>query len=171
MRSGIGAGLYAQSPAAQLVRVLCWQAACEAVSLSTRCAASGSCIATEPATPGGDDLKGHDLWRLKITLSEAFVLRENLGLSYQALSDAAAASPGAMLVAGQLLPGAGSPANNDYKPGFAPALMLKDFKLPRDATHSDHAHTALGAKALRRLRGKRKGCIRLLRITNFIRPR
>jgi 3-hydroxyisobutyrate dehydrogenase len=40
-----------------------------------------------------------------------------------------------------------SPANNQYKPGFAAALMLKDLKLAREAAASVKAHTALGAHA------------------------
>jgi 3-hydroxyisobutyrate dehydrogenase len=40
-----------------------------------------------------------------------------------------------------------SPANNGYKAGFAAALMLKDLKLAREAAHSVHAATALGAHA------------------------
>ena len=56
-----------------------------------------------------------------------------------------------MLVADELLPGAGpgagQPANNGYKPGFTAALMLKDLKLAREAAHSVKANTALGEQA------------------------
>ena len=58
---------------------------------------------------------------------------------------------GPVLVADQLLPGAGAgagePANNGYKPGFAAALMLKDLKLAREAAHSVHASTVIGGRA------------------------
>ena len=40
-----------------------------------------------------------------------------------------------------------SPANRDYAPGFAAALMLKDLKLSQDAAASASAHTPLGAAA------------------------
>jgi 3-hydroxyisobutyrate dehydrogenase len=40
-----------------------------------------------------------------------------------------------------------SPANHDYKPGFAASLMLKDLALSQDAAMSAGAHTALGAHA------------------------
>ena len=40
-----------------------------------------------------------------------------------------------------------SPANNDYKPGFAAALMLKDLKLAQEAALSSGANTPLGAEA------------------------
>lgn len=40
-----------------------------------------------------------------------------------------------------------SPANNDYKPGFASALMLKDLKLAQEAAQAAGASTPLGAAA------------------------
>jgi 3-hydroxyisobutyrate dehydrogenase len=40
-----------------------------------------------------------------------------------------------------------SPANNDYKPGFAAALMLKDLLLSQEAASACGANTALGAYA------------------------
>ena len=40
-----------------------------------------------------------------------------------------------------------SPANRDYKPGFAAALMLKDLKLAQEAAQSAGAVTPLGAEA------------------------
>ncbi len=40
-----------------------------------------------------------------------------------------------------------SPANNDYKPGFAAALMLKDLKLAQEAALAAGAATPLGAQA------------------------
>jgi 3-hydroxyisobutyrate dehydrogenase len=41
-----------------------------------------------------------------------------------------------------------SPANRDYKPGFAGALMLKDLGLAQAAAASTGASTPLGARAL-----------------------
>jgi 3-hydroxyisobutyrate dehydrogenase len=40
-----------------------------------------------------------------------------------------------------------SPANNDYKPGFATALMLKDLRLSQEAARAAGASTPLGAHA------------------------
>jgi 3-hydroxyisobutyrate dehydrogenase len=86
-----------------------------------------------------------------IAVSEAFVLGEKLGLSHQALFDVASASSGQCWSLTTYCPVPGpvpaSPANNDYKPGFAAALMLKDLKLAREAAQSVHADTALGAQA------------------------
>jgi 3-hydroxyisobutyrate dehydrogenase len=46
-------------------------------------------------------------------------------------------------------PGVGpqSPADNDYKPGFAAELMLKDLGLSQDAAMSCDADTPMGALA------------------------
>ncbi|MEO1798512.1 MAG: NAD-binding protein, partial [Pseudomonadota bacterium] len=46
-------------------------------------------------------------------------------------------------------PGIGpqSPADNDYQPGFAAALMLKDLRLSQDAADACDADTPLGAAA------------------------
>jgi 3-hydroxyisobutyrate dehydrogenase len=40
-----------------------------------------------------------------------------------------------------------SPANNDYKPGFASALMVKDLTLAQDAAKAAGAATPLGRHA------------------------
>src|SRR3984885_4850244 len=86
-----------------------------------------------------------------IAVSEAFVLGEKLGLSHEALFDVASASSGQCWSLTSYCPVPGpvpaSPANNDYKPGFAAALMLKDLKLAHAAAQSVHAHTTLGAQA------------------------
>ena len=86
-----------------------------------------------------------------IAVSEAFVLGEKLGLSHQALFDVASASSGQCWSLTSYCPVPGpvpaSPANNDYKPGFAAALMLKDLKLAKAAADSVKANTALGAQA------------------------
>ena len=75
-----------------------------------------------------------------IALGEAFVMGEKLGLSHQALFDVASASSGQCWALTSYCPVPGpvpaSPANNDYKPGFAAALMLKDLKLAREAAKS-----------------------------------
>ena len=86
-----------------------------------------------------------------IAVSEAFVLGEKLGLSHQALFDVASTSSGQCwsLTSYCPVPGpvATSPANNDYSPGFASALMLKDLKLSQAAADSAGADTALGRHA------------------------
>lgn len=86
-----------------------------------------------------------------IAVGEAFVLGEKLGLSHQALFDVASASSGQCWSLTSYCPVPGpvpaSPANNDYKPGFAAALMLKDLKLARAAAESVGAQTAIGAHA------------------------
>jgi len=86
-----------------------------------------------------------------IAVSEAFVLGEKLGLSHQALFDVASASSGQCWSLTSYCPVPGpvpaSPANNNYKPGFAAALMLKDLKLAREAAETVKAKTALGAHA------------------------
>ena len=86
-----------------------------------------------------------------IAVSEAFVLGEKLGLSHQALFDVASASSGQCWSLTSYCPVPGpvpaSPANNDYKPGFAAALMLKDLKLAAEAAQSVKAKTMLGTQA------------------------
>jgi len=86
-----------------------------------------------------------------IAVSEAFVLGEKLGLSHQALFDVASASSGQCWSLTSYCPVPGpvpaSPANNDYKPGFAASLMLKDLKLAREAAQAVHVENALGAHA------------------------
>jgi len=86
-----------------------------------------------------------------IAVGEAFVLGEKLGLSHQALFDVASVSSGQCWSLTTYCPVPGpvpaSPANNDYKPGFAGALMLKDLKLSQEAADASGAMTPLGAKA------------------------
>lgn len=86
-----------------------------------------------------------------IGVSEAFSLAEKLGLSHQALFDVASTSSGQCwsLTTYCPVPGpvATSPANNEYKPGFAAALMLKDLRLSQEAAKAAGAATPLGAHA------------------------
>ena len=86
-----------------------------------------------------------------IGVAEAFVLAEKLGLSHQALYDVASTSSGQCWSLTTYCPVPGpvpaSPANRDYKPGFAAALMLKDLKLAQEAAQSAGAVTPLGAEA------------------------
>lgn len=87
-----------------------------------------------------------------IATCEGFILAERLGLTHQALFDVVSNSSGnswAMStycpVPGPVL---GSPANRDYAPGFAAALMAKDLGLAQEAAEGAGAKTPLGAQAL-----------------------
>src|ERR1700746_2719771 len=86
-----------------------------------------------------------------IAVSEAFALAEKLGLSHQALFDVASTSSGQCWSLTSYCPVPGpvptSPANNDYKPGFASALMVKDLTLAQDAARAAGASTPLGKHA------------------------
>jgi 3-hydroxyisobutyrate dehydrogenase len=86
-----------------------------------------------------------------IAVSEAFALAEKLGLSHQALFDVASTSSGQCWALTNYSPVPGlvptSPANNEYKPGFAAALMVKDLTLAQDAAKAAGAATPLGKHA------------------------
>ncbi len=86
-----------------------------------------------------------------IATCEAFVLAEKLGLSAQALYDVASTSSGQSWSLTTYCPFPGpapdSPANRDYKPGFAAALMLKDLRLAQEAAAAVGAVTPIGAQA------------------------
>jgi 3-hydroxyisobutyrate dehydrogenase len=86
-----------------------------------------------------------------IGVGEAFALAEKLGLSHQALFDVASTSSGQCWSINTYCPVPGpvptSPANNDYKPGFAVDLMLKDLKLAQEAAQANGAITPMGAQA------------------------
>lgn len=87
-----------------------------------------------------------------IATAEAFVLAETLGLSHQALFEVMSKSSGQSwsLTTYCPVPGPvpGSPANRDYAPGFAAALMVKDLGLAQQAAAETGAATPMGAKAL-----------------------
>ncbi len=86
-----------------------------------------------------------------IALGEAFALAEKLGLSHQAVFDVVSTSSGQCWALTSYCPVPGpvptSPANNDYKPGFATALMVKDLTLAQDAAKASGAATPLGKQA------------------------
>ncbi len=86
-----------------------------------------------------------------VAVAEAFVLAEKLGLSHQAMFDVAANASGQCWSLTSYCPVPGlvpaSPANNEYRPGFATALMLKDLRLAAGAAKSAGANTALGQHA------------------------
>ncbi len=86
-----------------------------------------------------------------IATAEAFVLAEKLGLSHRALFDAASISSGQSWSLTTYCPvpemTPASPANNDYRPGFMTALMLKDLRLAQEAAAHAGAASPLGAVA------------------------
>ncbi|MET7911692.1 3-hydroxyisobutyrate dehydrogenase [Streptomyces avermitilis] len=85
-----------------------------------------------------------------IAVSEAFVLGESLGLSHQALYDVASTASGQCWALSVNCPVPGpvpaSPANRDYLPGFAAALMAKDLGLAANAVRSGGVHAELGLR-------------------------
>ena len=87
-----------------------------------------------------------------IGVCEALVLAEKLGLDHQKLYDISSQSSGSCWSLNTYCPVPGpvpaSPANNDYKPGFAAAMMEKDLKLAQTAAQSAGAATPMGAAAL-----------------------
>ena len=82
---------------------------------------------------------------------EAFSLAGRLGLSQSALFDVVSTSSGSCWSVNTYcpVPGVGpqSPADNDYKPGFAATLMLKDLSLSQQAARDTDAATPLGQHA------------------------
>ena len=86
-----------------------------------------------------------------IGVAEGFCLGEKLGLSHQALFDVVSTATGSCWSVNTYCPVPGpvptSPANNDFKPGFATALMAKDLTLAQNATLQAGASTPMGAEA------------------------
>jgi len=86
-----------------------------------------------------------------IGVCEAFVLAEKLGLDAQKLFDISSTASGQCWSLTSYCPVPGplpsSPANRDYQPGFAAAMMLKDLKLAQEAASTSGAATPLGAEA------------------------
>jgi len=87
----------------------------------------------------------------QIAVGEAFVLAEKLGLSAQSLFDVITGATGNCWAVHTNCPVPGpvptSPANNDFKPGFATALMNKDIGLAMDAVKSTGSTAPLGSHA------------------------
>ncbi len=88
-----------------------------------------------------------------IATAEAFGLADRLGLDRQKLFDIARVSSGQSWALTSYCPVPGpvpaSPANRDYQPGFAAALMLKDLSLAQQAADGVGAPTPLGTGAAR----------------------
>jgi 3-hydroxyisobutyrate dehydrogenase len=87
----------------------------------------------------------------QIAVGEAFVLAQKLGLSAQALFDVITGATGNCWAVHTNCPVPGpvptSPANNDFKPGFATALMNKDLGLAMAAVASTATSAPLGSHA------------------------
>jgi 3-hydroxyisobutyrate dehydrogenase len=87
----------------------------------------------------------------QIAVGEAFVLAEKLGLSAQSLFDVITGATGNCWAVHTNCPVPGpvptSPANNDFKAGFATALMNKDIGLAMDAVNSTGSAAPLGSHA------------------------
>ncbi|WFE76424.1 3-hydroxyisobutyrate dehydrogenase [Roseinatronobacter sp. S2] len=82
---------------------------------------------------------------------EAFALADKLGLDRARMFDVVSTSSGYSWSMNAYCPAPGigpqSPADNDYKPGFAAELMLKDLRLSQQAAESVDAPTPIGARA------------------------
>lgn len=83
-----------------------------------------------------------------IATCEAFALADKLGLDRQKMFDVVSTSSGYSWTMNAYCPAPGvgpqSPADNDYKPGFAAELMLKDLRLSQQAAESADADTPMG---------------------------
>jgi 3-hydroxyisobutyrate dehydrogenase len=86
-----------------------------------------------------------------IATCEAFALADKIGLDRAKLYDVASTSSGSSWTMNAYTPAPGvgvqSPADNDYKPGFAAELMLKDLRLSQQAAQSVDADTPMGQLA------------------------
>ncbi|MGP5688739.1 3-hydroxyisobutyrate dehydrogenase [Glutamicibacter ardleyensis] len=86
-----------------------------------------------------------------IGAAEAFVLGERLGLEHQALYDVISSASGQCWAVTTNCPVPGpvptSPANRDYQPGFAAALMAKDLGLASSALDNTQTDAKLGSLA------------------------
>jgi 3-hydroxyisobutyrate dehydrogenase len=86
-----------------------------------------------------------------IAVSEGFNLAAKLGLEAQKLYDISSTATARCWSLNDYCPAPGpvpaSPANRDYQPGFAAALMLKDLRIAMEAAQAAGAHTPMGAQA------------------------
>ncbi|MEM7739597.1 MAG: 3-hydroxyisobutyrate dehydrogenase [Pseudomonadota bacterium] len=86
-----------------------------------------------------------------IATCEAFNLAEKLGLDAQTFFDIVSTASGQCWSVTTYCPAPGpvpsAPSNNDYKPGFAVDLMLKDLRLASGAADAIGAPTQFGALA------------------------
>ena len=117
-----------------------------------------------------------------IGVCEAFALADRMGLDRKAMFDVVSTSSGSCWSINTYcpVPGVGpqSPADNDYKAGFAAALMLKDLRLAREAAETTGATVPLGAHAadiydafVREGHGERDFSAIILSLTGEAQPR
>lgn len=87
-----------------------------------------------------------------IATCEAFALADKLGLDRQKMFDVVSTSSGYSWSMNAYCPAPGvgpqSPADNNYQPGFAAELMLKDLGLSQQAAESADADTPMGKLAM-----------------------
>jgi 3-hydroxyisobutyrate dehydrogenase len=86
-----------------------------------------------------------------IATCEAFALADKLGLDREKMFDVVSTSSGYSWTMNAYCPAPGvgpkSPADNDYRPGFAAELMLKDLRLSQQAAAAADADTPMGQLA------------------------
>ncbi len=86
-----------------------------------------------------------------IATCEAFALADKLGLDRQKMFDVVSTSSGYSWTMNAYCPAPGvgptSPSDNEYQPGFAAELMLKDLRLSQQAAESADADTPMGQMA------------------------
>ena len=86
-----------------------------------------------------------------LAVAEAFVMGEKLGVDRKTLYDVISTSTGNSHILSNAcpMPGVvpGSASSNDFKPGFAAKLMLKDMRLSQAASQAAGTPTPLGAAA------------------------
>lgn len=86
-----------------------------------------------------------------IATCEAFALADKLGLARDKMFDVVSTSSGYSWTMNAYCPAPGigpnSPADNDYQPGFAAELMLKDLRLSQQAAQAVDADTPMGQAA------------------------
>lgn len=86
-----------------------------------------------------------------IAVSEAFCLAEKLGLEAKKLFEVSSHASGQCWAMTNYCPVPGIladvPANNQYRPGFTAAMMLKDLNLSQDAAKTAGINTQLAEKA------------------------
>ena len=87
-----------------------------------------------------------------IATCEAFNLAEKLGLDAQTFFDISSKASGQNWSMTSYCPAPGpvpaAPSNNDYKPGFAVDMMLKDLKLAAEAAQGIDADAGFGQRAM-----------------------
>lgn len=86
-----------------------------------------------------------------LSVCEAMVLAERLGLDHQTLFDISSKASGQCWSLTSYCPVPGpvptAPSNRDYQPGFAAAMMLKDLRLALDAAQGTETTLPMGGNA------------------------